>query len=123
MYLQPGHGFAVFHLMLMDCLKTWTCLLNNFSFLPLGSHYSEDICVLHAVSEQNVTKPSCQYSAEMCHGMQSFHFLHAGPCHGNSNLDWAIERAKLSTNSLKKVPCGYDTCYDWEDCEGMTSEW
>uniref|UniRef100_A0A8C3V118 Complement C6 n=1 Tax=Catharus ustulatus TaxID=91951 RepID=A0A8C3V118_CATUS len=80
-------------------------------------HYSEDICVLHAASEQNVTKPSCQYSAEMCLGVQSFHFLHTGPCHGNSNLDWAIERAKLSTNSLKKVPCGYDTCYDWEDCE------
>ncbi|XP_009583231.1 PREDICTED: complement component C6-like [Fulmarus glacialis] len=78
--------------------------------------YSEDICVLHAVSEQNVTKPSCQYSAEMCLGQQSFHFLHAGPCHGNSNLNWAIERAKLSTNSLKKVPCGYDTCYDWEEC-------
>ncbi|XP_076218773.1 complement component C6 isoform X2 [Aptenodytes patagonicus] len=79
-------------------------------------HYSEDICVLHAVSEQNVTKPSCQYSAEMCLGEQSFHFLHAGPCHGDSNLDWAIERAKLSSNSLKKVPCGYDTCYDWEEC-------
>ncbi|NWR38170.1 CO6 protein, partial [Tachuris rubrigastra] len=79
-------------------------------------HYSEDICVLHAVSEQNVTKPSCQYSAEMCLGEQSFHFMHAGPCHGDSNLNWAIERAKLSTNSLKKVPCGYDTCYDWEEC-------
>ncbi|XP_071657903.1 complement component C6 isoform X5 [Patagioenas fasciata] len=79
-------------------------------------HYSEDICVLDAVSEQNVTKPSCQHSAEMCLGKQSFHFLHAGPCHGDSNLAWAIERAKLSTNSLKKVPCGYDTCYDWEEC-------
>ncbi|XP_054254004.1 complement component C6 [Indicator indicator] len=80
------------------------------------SHYSEDICVLHDVSEQIVTKPSCQYSAEMCLGDQSFHFLHIGPCHGDSNLDWAIERAKLSKNSLKKVPCGYDTCYDWEEC-------
>ncbi|XP_075596554.1 complement component C6 isoform X2 [Balearica regulorum gibbericeps] len=79
-------------------------------------HYSEDICVLHAVSEQNVTKPSCQYSAEMCLGEQSFHFLHAGPCHGDSNVDWAIERAKLSADSMKKVPCGYDTCYDWEEC-------
>lgn len=98
-------------------------LLKYFFFFSWGSHYSEDICVLHAVSEQNVTKPSCQYSAEMCLGEQSFHFLHAGPCHGDSNLDWAIERAKLSTNSLKKVPCGYDTCYDWEECPGMTSEW
>ncbi|NWH44654.1 CO6 protein, partial [Fregata magnificens] len=79
-------------------------------------HYSDDICVLHAVSEQKVTKSSCQYAAEKCLGEQSFHFLHAGPCHGDSNLDWAIERAKLSTNSLKKVPCGYDTCYDWEEC-------
>ncbi|XP_040396017.1 complement component C6 [Cygnus olor] len=79
-------------------------------------HYSEDICVLHAVSEQNMTKSSCQYSAEMCLGEQSFHFLHAGPCLGNTNIHWAIERAKLSTNSMKKVPCGYDTCYDWEYC-------
>ncbi|NWX21848.1 CO6 protein, partial [Aegotheles bennettii] len=79
-------------------------------------HFSEDICVLNAVSEQNVTKPSCQYSAETCLGEQSFHFMHAGPCHGDSNIYWAIERAKLSTNSLKKVPCGYDTCYDWEEC-------
>ncbi|KAJ7406304.1 Complement component C6 [Willisornis vidua] len=79
-------------------------------------HYSEDICVLHAVSERNVTKTSCQYSAEMCLGEQSFHFLHTGPCHGDSNLDWAIKRAKLSMNSLRKLPCGYDTCYDWEDC-------
>ncbi|XP_030825321.1 complement component C6 [Camarhynchus parvulus] len=85
-------------------------------------HYSEDICVLHAVSEQNVTKPSCQYSAEMCLGVQSFHFLHAGPCHGNSNLDWAIERAKLSANSLKKEPCGYDICYDWEDCQDTKTQ-
>lgn len=78
--------------------------------------------MLDTVSEQSVTKPSCQYSAEMCLGEQSFHFLHAGPCHGDSNLAWAMERAKLSTNSLKKVPCGYDTCYDWEECPGMTAE-
>ncbi|KAJ7396303.1 Complement component C6 [Pitangus sulphuratus] len=85
-------------------------------------HYSEDICVLHTVSEQNVTKPSCQYSAEMCLGEQTFHFMHAGPCRGDSNLDWAIERAKLSENSLKKVPCGYDTCYDWEFCPDLFPE-
>lgn len=93
-----------------------------FFLFPWGSHYSEDICVLHAASEQNVTKSSCQYSAEMCLGEQSFHFLHAGPCLGNTNIRWAIERAKLSTNSMKKVPCGYDTCYDWEYCPGMASE-
>lgn len=70
-----------------------------------------------------MTKPSCQYSAEMCLGEQSFHFLHTGPCRGDYNLDWAIERAKLSMNSLKKVSCGYDTCYDWEECPGMISQW
>ncbi|XP_071588330.1 complement component C6 isoform X3 [Heliangelus exortis] len=80
------------------------------------SYYSEDICVLDAISEQNVTKSSCQYSAEMCLGEQSFHFLHAGSCHDDSILEWSLERAKLSTNSLNKVPCGYDTCYDWEEC-------
>ncbi|XP_064032906.1 complement component C6 [Pogoniulus pusillus] len=79
-------------------------------------HYSEDICVLHAPSEQTMTKSSCQYSAEVCLGNQSLHFLHTGPCHSSSNLGWPIERAKLSANSLKKVPCGYDTCYDWEKC-------
>ncbi|XP_051499562.1 complement component C6 isoform X5 [Apus apus] len=85
-------------------------------------HYSEDICVLHAVSEKNVTKPSCQYSAEMCLGEQSFHFLHIGPCHGDSNLNWALERVKLSTNSFRKMPCGYDTCYDWENCPETQSQ-
>ncbi|XP_062456062.1 complement component C6 [Rhea pennata] len=79
-------------------------------------HYLEDICVLHAASEQTMTKPSCEYLAENCLREQSFHFLHAGPCRSDTNQDWAIERAKLSTNSLKKVPCGYDTCYDWENC-------
>ncbi|XP_013816476.2 complement component C6 [Apteryx mantelli] len=79
-------------------------------------HYSEDICVLHAASEQTMTKPSCEYLAENCLREQSFHFLHVGPCRSDTNQDWAIERAKLSTNSLKKVPCGYDTCYDWENC-------
>ncbi|OXB56759.1 hypothetical protein ASZ78_002300 [Callipepla squamata] len=39
---------------------------------------------------------------------------------GRSNLDWAIERAKLSANSLRKMPCGYDTCYDWEECPAKT---
>uniref|UniRef100_A0A8C9LBE7 Complement C6 n=1 Tax=Pavo cristatus TaxID=9049 RepID=A0A8C9LBE7_PAVCR len=86
-------------------------------------HYSEDICVLHALSEQHVTKTSCQFSAEKCLGEQSFHFLHAGPCHSSSNLHWAIERAKLSANSLKKVPCGYDTCYDWEECTEIKMCW
>ncbi|XP_034630056.1 complement component C6 [Trachemys scripta elegans] len=86
------------------------------------SHYSEDVCVLHAVSERPSTKPSCQYLAEKCLNEQPLHFLHSGPCHGDTNLNWAIERAKLSTSSSKKELCGYDTCYDWEMCSDSQSQ-
>ncbi|KAG6940883.1 complement C6, partial [Chelydra serpentina] len=85
-------------------------------------HYSEDVCVLHAVSESPSTKPSCQYLAEKCLNEQPLHFLHSGPCHVDTNLNWAIERAKLSTSSSKKELCGYDTCYDWEKCSESQSQ-
>nr|XP_034956582.1 complement component C6-like isoform X2 [Zootoca vivipara] len=79
-------------------------------------HYSEDVCVLDAASEQTLTKPSCQYLAEKCLAEDLLHFLHAGPCLSDTDLWWAKERAKMSANSIKKEPCGYDTCYDWESC-------
>ncbi|XP_019373461.1 PREDICTED: complement component C6-like [Gavialis gangeticus] len=81
-------------------------------------HYSEDVCVLDAVLERSLTKPSCQYLAEKCLKEQPLHFLHSGPCRADTNLKWPIERTKLSTSSSKKVACGYDTCYDWETCSG-----
>ncbi|KAH0627910.1 hypothetical protein JD844_008477 [Phrynosoma platyrhinos] len=81
-------------------------------------HYSEDVCVLEPASEQSLTKPSCQFLAEKCMREHSFHFLHSGPCHSDVDLSWAIERVKLSTDSIKKEPCGYNVCYDWEKCSG-----
>ncbi|XP_067320726.1 complement component C6 [Anolis sagrei] len=79
-------------------------------------HNSEDICVLETASEQTLTKPSCQFLAEKCLGEHSFNFLHSGPCRSDVDLSWAIERVKISTDSIKRKPCGYDLCYDWEEC-------
>lgn len=69
-------------------------------------------------SEQALTKSSCQYLAEKCAGHHSFHFVHSGPCHSNTDLHWATQRAKISLQSVKREPCGYDICYDWEKCSG-----
>ncbi|XP_044302469.1 complement component C6-like [Varanus komodoensis] len=81
----------------------------------------EDFCVLDAASKQALTKSSCHYLAERCSGEERFHFLYSGPCHNNTSLSWAIERANLSTTSTKKEPCGYDVCYDWESCSETES--
>ncbi|XP_066474360.1 complement component C6-like [Tiliqua scincoides] len=77
---------------------------------------SEDICVLDTASEQAITKAECLYLARRCRGDEQFRFLHSGPCRKGGDLNWAVERARLSANSTKKVPCGYDVCYDWETC-------
>ncbi|KAL7989068.1 hypothetical protein Chor_007987 [Crotalus horridus] len=82
-------------------------------------HYSEDICVLDATSEQALTKPSCPYLAEKCLDQQSFHFLHSGPCRTGTDVSWAKERLRIATDSIKREACGYDTCYDWEQCSGL----
>uniref|UniRef100_A0A7M4G1K4 Complement component C6-like n=1 Tax=Crocodylus porosus TaxID=8502 RepID=A0A7M4G1K4_CROPO len=79
-------------------------------------HNSEDICLLNADTKQNFTEPSCEYLAERCRGEQRFHFLHLGPCDDSIDPKWATERVNLSTSSIKKDHCGYDTCYDWEMC-------
>ncbi|KAF7250186.1 Complement component C6, partial [Varanus komodoensis] len=79
-------------------------------------HYSEDVCVLDTASQQPLTKPSCQFLAEKCLGENSLHFLHAGPCSRDTDLAWALERVQITTGSIKREPCGYDTCYDWEKC-------
>uniref|UniRef100_A0A670YTC4 Complement C6 n=1 Tax=Pseudonaja textilis TaxID=8673 RepID=A0A670YTC4_PSETE len=79
-------------------------------------HYSEDVCVLDATSEQALTKASCPYLAEKCLDQHSFHFLHSGPCRSGTDVSWANERLRISTDSIKRESCGYDTCYDWERC-------
>lgn len=65
------------------------------------------------------TLPACQFLAEKCLKNQQLHFLHIGSCQDGPQLAWGLERTKLSSNSTKKEPCGYDTCYDWEKCSGM----
>ncbi|XP_013910559.1 PREDICTED: complement component C6-like [Thamnophis sirtalis] len=81
-------------------------------------HFSEDVCVLDATSEQALTKPSCPYLAEKCLDQHSFHFLHSGPCRSGTDVNWAKERLRIATDSIKREACGYDTCYDWEQCSG-----
>ncbi|KAG8131144.1 hypothetical protein E2320_017721 [Naja naja] len=79
-------------------------------------HYSEDVCVLDATSEQALTKPSCPYLAEKCLDQHSFHFFHSGPCRDGTDVSWANERLRIAMDSIKREACGYDTCYDWEQC-------
>ncbi|ETE64493.1 Complement component C6, partial [Ophiophagus hannah] len=86
------------------------------SKLTPNVHYSEDVCVLDATSEQALTKPSCPYLAEKCLDQHSFHFLHSGLCRSGTDVSWANERLRIATDSIKREPCGYDTCYDWEQC-------
>uniref|UniRef100_A0ABM5FU14 Complement component C6 n=1 Tax=Pogona vitticeps TaxID=103695 RepID=A0ABM5FU14_9SAUR len=85
-------------------------------------HSSEDVCVLDGASEQALTKPSCQFLAEKCTDEHSFHFLHAGPCRSDSDLSWPMERIRISSGSIKREPCGYDVCYDWEKCSESRGE-
>uniref|UniRef100_A0A670YVP6 Complement component C6-like n=1 Tax=Pseudonaja textilis TaxID=8673 RepID=A0A670YVP6_PSETE len=81
---------------------------------------SEGICVLDVQSEQAVTNPSCHFLAEKCRNDEQVHFIHNGPCSDDTRLTWAIERANLSANARKKDLCGYDVCYDWERCSGIS---
>ncbi|XP_040833609.1 complement component C6 [Ochotona curzoniae] len=85
------------------------------------NHYSEDLCVFDTDSSHYSTLPACQFLAEKCLKNQQLHFLHIGSCQDGPQLAWGLERTKLSSNSTKKEPCGYDTCYDWEKCSVSTS--
>lgn len=84
-------------------------------------NYSEDLCVFDAVSNQYSTTPSCNFLSEKCLNNKELHFLHVGSCQEGPQLEWALERVKLASNSTKKESCGYDTCYDWEKCLASTS--
>ncbi|GAB5567296.1 complement component C6 [Prionailurus iriomotensis] len=86
------------------------------------SHYSEDLCVFDTDTNHYFTSPACTFLAQKCLNNQQLHFLHIGSCQDGPQLEWGLERAKLSTNSTKKESCGYDTCYDWEKCSAATSE-
>ncbi|XP_078531133.1 complement component C6-like isoform X2 [Lissotriton helveticus] len=80
--------------------------------------YSEEVCVFDAGSENYFTTSSCAFLADKCLE-KKIHFLKSGPCQ-DINLAWAIDRAALSARSIKKEPCGYDECHDWEKCSGMS---
>ncbi|XP_069483298.1 complement component C6-like [Ambystoma mexicanum] len=84
-------------------------------------HHSEDLCIFDATTETSFTQSSCQYLAEKCLGEKQLHFLHSGACK-DIKLNWVLDRIKLSTNSTKQEPCGYDMCYDWEKCSDQLSQ-
>lgn len=86
------------------------------------SHYSEDLCAFDSDSSHYFTLPACKFWAKKCLNNQQLHFLHIGSCQDGPQLAWGLERTKLSSNSTKKEPCGYDTCYDWEKCSDSTSK-
>nr|7Q6C_A Chain A, Complement component C6 [Homo sapiens] len=86
------------------------------------SHHSEDLCVFDTDSNDYFTSPACKFLAEKCLNNQQLHFLHIGSCQDGRQLEWGLERTRLSSASTKKESCGYDTCYDWEKCSASTSK-
>nr|XP_019604108.1 PREDICTED: complement component C6 [Rhinolophus sinicus]XP_019604109.1 PREDICTED: complement component C6 [Rhinolophus sinicus]XP_019604110.1 PREDICTED: complement component C6 [Rhinolophus sinicus]XP_019604112.1 PREDICTED: complement component C6 [Rhinolophus sinicus]XP_019604113.1 PREDICTED: complement component C6 [Rhinolophus sinicus]XP_019604114.1 PREDICTED: complement component C6 [Rhinolophus sinicus] len=86
------------------------------------SYYSEDLCVFDSDSSHYFTSPACKFWAKKCLNNQQFYFLHIGSCQDGPQLEWGLERTRLSSNSTKKESCGYDTCYDWEKCSASTSK-
>lgn len=85
------------------------------------SNYSEDLCVFDVESSQYFTSSACKFLAEKCLNNNRFHFVHTGSCQEGPQLEWGLERLRLALNSTKRVSCGYDTCYDWEQCSAHTS--
>lgn len=83
---------------------------------------SEDLCVFDSDSSHYFTSSACKFLAKKCLNNQQFHFLHIGSCQDGPQLEWGLERTKLSSNSTKRESCGYDTCYDWEKCSATTSK-
>ncbi|XP_026362671.1 complement component C6 [Ursus arctos] len=86
------------------------------------SHYSEDLCVFDTDTSHYFTSSACKFLAEKCLNNQHLDFLHIGSCQDGPQLEWGLERRKLSSNSTKKESCGYDTCYDWEKCSASISK-
>uniref|UniRef100_A0A8D0XD57 Complement component C6 n=1 Tax=Sus scrofa TaxID=9823 RepID=A0A8D0XD57_PIG len=86
------------------------------------SHHSEDLCVLDTDSNHYFTSSACKFLAEKCLNNQQLQFLHIGSCQDGPQLEWGLERIKLSSSSTKNESCGYDTCYSWEKCSATTSK-
>lgn len=80
------------------------------------SAYSEDLCIFDGGSSQYFTSSACKFLAGKCLNNTQSHFVHSGSCQEGLQLEWGLERLKLAVNSTKRVSCGYNTCYDWENC-------
>uniref|UniRef100_A0A8C0KDY9 Complement component C6 n=1 Tax=Canis lupus dingo TaxID=286419 RepID=A0A8C0KDY9_CANLU len=102
---------------------SWTPPISNSLTCEKGEcHYSEDLCVFDTDTSHYFTLSACKFLAEKCLNNQQLHFLHIGSCQDGPQLEWGLERRILSSNSTKKEPCGYDTCYDWEKCSASVSK-
>ncbi|KAI4879691.1 hypothetical protein NFI96_032019 [Prochilodus magdalenae] len=83
--------------------------------------YKEDFCVLDAVKGTSMMMSFCAFHAGRCHG-DKLHFMNDGPCKSDvASLEWAKFRASISERSSVKVPCGSDTCYEWETCSASST--
>nr|BAU69627.1 C6 [Sphyrna zygaena] len=76
-----------------------------------------ELCVYDVAAQTLLNSSSCAYLANRCLG-QELQLVKEGHCE-DSDLLWAVERARLSTSSSKRELCAsMDTCYDWERCRG-----
>ncbi|KAJ3580642.1 hypothetical protein NHX12_034300 [Muraenolepis orangiensis] len=80
--------------------------------------YHAELCALNVDLDTTVSMSVCSFQAGRCHG-DPFVFVNMGQCDGGSaaRLDWVRFRRRLSVYSVAQVPCGVDTCYDWETCD------
>ncbi|XP_004716995.1 complement component C6 [Echinops telfairi] len=101
---------------------SWTPPISDSLTCEKSDSYSEELCVYDKTSNNHFTSSVCEFSAEKCLNNRQLHFLHIGSCQEGQQLEWGLERVSLSSNSTKKEPCGYDTCYDWEKCSALTSK-
>uniref|UniRef100_A0A8B9H503 Complement component 6 n=1 Tax=Astyanax mexicanus TaxID=7994 RepID=A0A8B9H503_ASTMX len=78
--------------------------------------YNEDFCVFDPATGSMRMMSFCAFHAGRCHG-DKLYFMNDGPCEtSEARLDYAKFRASMSEISSVRVPCGSDTCYEWEVC-------
>ncbi|KAK9532802.1 hypothetical protein VZT92_010169 [Zoarces viviparus] len=77
----------------------------------------ETLCILNLDVGVTVSMSLCSFGAGLCHGDPLF-FVNEGACDATdlAKLEWAKFRANMSSESSVRVPCGLDTCYEWETC-------
>uniref|UniRef100_W5KNV4 Complement component 6, duplicate 1 n=1 Tax=Astyanax mexicanus TaxID=7994 RepID=W5KNV4_ASTMX len=82
--------------------------------------YNEDFCVFDPATGSMRMMSFCAFHAGRCHG-DKLYFMNDGPCEtSEARLDYAKFRASMSEISSVRVPCGSDTCYEWEVCHQRT---